>query len=147
METLLSKVENWAKIARSKGFTVCYDTPTGLPLDKQVQSLASNSAVSQLPIPKGNWKQTTETKREEVMVRSAVKMCASHAIDILTLELQNDVFQEEDTHRIIFEEKNKKGESWMIICCFVEDRLFLHRKRRGPRRYWSVLHCAWYAQA
>lgn len=147
METLLSKVENWAHIARSKGFTVCYDTQTGLPLDQQIQSLVSNSAVSQLSIPEGNWKQAIETKEEEVMVRSAVYLCGSHAIDILTLELENNVFQEEDTHHIVFiEETNKEGESWMLICSYVDDVLILHRKRRRFRT-WDVSHCAWYAQA
>ncbi len=145
---VISKLEYFGDLARSKNFPLYYDTPTGT--DPNIKDWIPNATVSSDPIPKGKWTQV-DTKKgttEEAMRVTAQKMHLSQAIDKHIEELENGTFDELATCRTIFlEENNTVGNALGLVCLRYSDgKLHLYVYEVNPGFVCCAAGYKWFEQ-
>ncbi len=145
---ITDKLAQFGDIARSKGIRLYYDTPTGT--DPDIMNWIPNATVSTIAAPQGNWKKvdTQNGTTESEMLKTAVIMPLSCAVDTFIAELQKGTFDTLSTYRIIFlEEKDSQGGALKLVCYRYDGgRLSLYVRRVSPDRAWDGAVDAWLQQ-
>ncbi len=116
-ETIEDKLMNFGTITRSKSIPLHYNTPSGT--DRDIVRLLPHATVSTIPAPQGKWKNvdTANGTTESEMLKTAIKMSLSQAIDTFTEILTSGVFYKFETYRFIFlEETNTDENCFKLIC-------------------------------
>ncbi|MEI6022460.1 MAG: hypothetical protein WCQ32_01295 [bacterium] len=147
-ESIADKLARFGDIARSKGIKLYYDTTTGT--DPDIMNRLPNAVVSLNPAPQGNWKKvdTQNGTTESKMLKTAIIMLLSCAVDTFIAELQKGTFDTLSTYRIIFlEEKDAQGRALKLVCNRDGDgRLRLYVLQVNPVNTWYVDGNAWLQQ-
>jgi hypothetical protein len=129
-QTIEGKLMSFGNLARSRGLS--------LKIDPDIVNRLT--AVVTNPIPQGKWRwiDNKNGTTEGEMFKTAQKMCLSNAVDVLTKELQNGVFNKYGTHRIIFIKEDSEGVS-LKICCqrYNDNQLSLFIFNVYPDNVWD----------
>lgn len=147
VETIEGKLMNFSTVARCEGIRLyIYNTPSST--DSDIVRWLPHATVSTIPAPQGKWK-NVDTKNgttESEMLKTAIKMSLSHAIDTFTEILTSGVFYKFETYRFIFlEETDADGNCFKLICARVSGgELRMRLLRVCPDNKWHGADLAWF---
>jgi len=144
-ETIRDITDNFVKITKEKGITLGYSNEYGV--DADIFNWLPNATVSTEPIPTGDWtKVDTKGTPEKEMLKTAVKMSLSQAIQKFTEMLKNGEFDKLETYRIIFlTDTDTNGNPLKLYCSRNSDgKLFLSVNEVVPDYVWRVADDAWF---
>ena len=146
--TIKQKLKQFRDTAKSKNIKLWYTNELGV--DSNIMNWIPNATVSTIAAPQGNWKKvdTQNGTTESEMLKTAVIMPLSCAVDTFIAELQKGTFDTLSTYRIIFlEEKDSQGRALKLVC-YRHDvgKLDLYVYQVNPGRTWYDADGAWLQQ-
>ncbi|MCC6198596.1 hypothetical protein IT401_00005, partial [Candidatus Nomurabacteria bacterium] len=138
--TLHSLTNAFVSVAKEKSFPLYYDNEYGV--DSDIFTWPVDQTVTEGDAPKGSITMLKKNTTERKMLKTALKLPLSQAIERMTAELTSGYFDETKKISIIYlTDVNSNGVPLMLVGYRCDDgRLYLNVNRVDPDRTWYVVN-------